>query len=78
MTLSVDFIRRLGSFVLALSLTFAVIFGALPWLTKSFDILQRMSVLLEEQNIDPSRYYFTDVAQVAESEHYVRTALDAR
>ena len=78
MKLSVDFIRRLGSFALALSLTFAFIYGVLPWLTNSVDILKRMSVVLKDQNIDPSRYYYTDVAQVAESEHYVRTALDAR
>lgn len=78
MNLSLDLLRRLGLFVLALALTFSVIYGALPWLTQSVDILQRMSVLLEEQNIDPSRYYYTDVAQVAESEHYLRAALNSR
>lgn len=78
MKLSFDLLRRLGSFVLALMITFAVIYGALPRLTQSVDILKRMSVLLEEENIDPSRYYYTDVAQVVESERYLRTALDSR
>ncbi|MGI6638434.1 MAG: hypothetical protein ACOX4Z_05175 [Desulfobulbus sp.] len=78
MNISFGLTRRLGSFVLALLVTFAVIYGALPWLTNSVDILHRMSVLLEDQGIDPSRYYYTDVSQVAESENYLRTALDSR
>jgi hypothetical protein len=31
--------------------------------------------VLNEQDIDPSRYYYSDVAQVRESELYLRSAL---
>jgi hypothetical protein len=66
--------RRLCSFT-AIGLLLAFIYGALPLLTDSVDILQRMSLVLNEQDIDPSRYYYSDVAQVRESELYLRSAL---
>jgi hypothetical protein len=62
--------RRLCSFTAAIGLLLAFIYGALPLLTDSVDILQR-----NEQDIDPSRYYYSDVAQVRESELYLRSAL---
>lgn len=69
-------IRRLTAFVLVLGMTFAVIYGLFPWLTHSFDPLARMSQSLHETGIDPSRYYYTDVEQVKESEQYLRSVLD--
>lgn len=54
------------------------VYGVLPWLTDSVDVLHRMSVVLDEQEIDPSRYYYTDVAQVKESELYLDTVLNNR
>jgi hypothetical protein len=38
-------------------------------------ILHRMSQHLTENGIDPTRYYYTDVEQVKESENYLRQAL---
>ena len=34
-----------------------------------------MSVYLDKNGIDPSRYYYTDVEQVQEGEDYLRTVL---
>lgn len=67
--------RRLCSFTVALVLLLGFIYGALPLLTDSVGILHRMSLVLDEQDIDPSRYYYTDVAQVRESELYLRSVL---
>lgn len=67
--------RRLFSFTVALVLLLGFIFGALPLLTDSVGILHRMSLVLGEQDIDPSRYYYTDVVQVRESELYLRSVL---
>ena len=72
---SASLLRRLCSFTAAIGLLLAFIYGALPLLTDSVDILQRMSLVLNEQDIDPSRYYYSDVAQVRESELYLRSAL---
>ena len=47
----------------------------LPFLTRSVDILDAMARHLDETGIDPSRYYYTDVEQVAESERYLREVL---
>jgi hypothetical protein len=63
---------------------FTVVFGGillfvyvfLPYLTDSIPILHRMSLQLEENGIDPSRYYYTDVEQVKEAELYLRSVLN--
>lgn len=63
---------------------FAVVFGGillfvyvfLPYLTESVPVLRQMSLYLEENGIDPSRYYYTDVEQVREAELYLRSVLD--
>ncbi|MDX9835553.1 MAG: hypothetical protein RBT36_10155 [Desulfobulbus sp.] len=67
--------RRLFSFTVALVLLLGFIYGALPLLTDSVGILHRMSLVLGEQDIDPSRYYYTAVVQVRESELYLRSVL---
>ncbi len=59
-----------------MGLAFFFVYGFLPFLTKSFSVLDQMAVSLEENEIDPSRYYYTDVSQVKESELYLREALD--
>ncbi|MDY0220141.1 MAG: hypothetical protein RBR67_03285 [Desulfobacterium sp.] len=66
---------RTKKFILILSIAFAFVYGLLPLLTDSFDILNRMSLFLEKTEIDPTRYYYTDVEQVIESEQYLRTVL---
>ena len=67
--------RRLTAFVLIFGVTLVVIYGLLPWLTHSIAPLARMSQSLHETGIDPSRYYYTDVEQVKESEQYLRRVL---
>jgi hypothetical protein len=66
---------RLRNFVLALGATLLFIYVFLPFLTRSVDILDAMARHLDETGIDPSRYYYTDVEQVAESERYLREVL---
>ncbi len=67
---------RLRNFVLALGATCAFIYVFLPILTTACPILHRMSLYLEDNGIDPTRYYYTDVEQVKESENYLRMVLD--
>jgi len=66
---------RLKNFVLALGATFAFVYVFLPLLTSSCGILNRMSVYLDANGIDPTRYYYTDVEQVKEGEEYLYRAL---
>ena len=58
-----------------LSLAFSFVYGFLPFLTRSFSVLDNMAHSLEENGIDPSRYYYTDVEQVKEGELYLRGVL---
>ncbi len=69
---------RLKNFVLVLGTTLAFVYIFLPFLTNSFGILNRMSVYLDENGIDPTRYYYTDVEQVKEGEDYLRFALEKK
>ncbi len=67
--------KRLRNFVAACAAALLFVFVFLPFLTRSFDILDRMSAYLDENGIDPSRYYYTDVEQVAEAEKYLESVL---
>jgi hypothetical protein len=69
---------RLKNFVLVLGTALAFVYIFLPFLTSSCGILNRMSVYLDENGIDPTRYYYTDVAQVKEGEDYLRFALEEK
>lgn len=69
---------RLGRFILSLGLVFGFIYGFLPILTDSVPVLSRMAHYLDQNGIDPSRYYYTDVEQVKESERYLSAALGRR
>jgi len=69
---------RITRFAIVFGLTLILVYGLLPWLTGSFDILNRMSLALDENGINPSRYYYTDVEQVIESEQYLRIVLDGK
>lgn len=66
---------RLRNFTLVMGLTLLFIYGALPLLTKSVPPLQHMADSLEDTGIDPTRWYFTDVEQVKESERYLNMVL---
>lgn len=69
-------LQRLGRFTLILGTALSFVYVLLPMLTGSCSLLQQMSSFLDESGIDPSRYYYTDVEQVKESEEYLRTVLD--
>ena len=66
---------RLKNFVLATGTALAFVYVFLPLLTSSCGVLHRMSVYLDNNGIDPTRYYYTDVEQVKEGEEYLRFAL---
>lgn len=69
---------RIVKFILSLSFVLIFVYGLLPLLTGSSDILSSMSLSLDENGIDPSRYYYTDVEQVIESEQHLRIVLDGK
>lgn len=75
MTINHSLPRRMTRFTLSLGLMLTFVYVFLPALTGSCSILHRMSLYLDENGIDPSRYYYTDVEQVKESEIYLRTVL---
>ena len=69
---------RLKNFDLATGTALAFVYLFLPLLTNSCGILHRMSVYLDNNGIDPTRYYYTDVEQVKEGEEYLRFALEEK
>lgn len=69
---------RLKNFVLATGTALAFVYVFLPLLTSSCGVLHRMSVYLDNNGIDPTRYYYTDVEQVKEGEEYLRFALEEK
>lgn len=73
-----DRTRKFRNFAAALSLCLIFVYLFLPYLTESVGILRRMSQYLESNEIDPTRYYYTDVDQVKEAENYLETALEQR
>ncbi len=67
--------RRVWKFLVMLGLAMLFIYGFLPVLTDSVGVLDEMSQYLDENGIDPTRYYYTDVEQVKEAELYLESAL---
>lgn len=67
---------RLRNFILSLGALLLFVYGFLPFLTHSFEVLSRMSQYLDENGIDPTRYYYTDVEQVKEAEEYLDSVLN--
>jgi hypothetical protein len=68
--------QRLRKFFITLGVLMLFVYGFLPLLTNSFQVLSRMSQYLDENGIDPSRYYYTDVEQVREAELYLDSVLN--
>ena len=66
------------NFIVSLGVALLFVYGFLPLLTDSFDILSTMSDYLEENGIDPSRYFYTDVEQVSEAEEYLQSVLETK
>ncbi len=69
-------LHRLFNFTIILSGVLLFVYVFLPFLTDSFAILSSMSAYLEENGIDPTRYYYTDVEQVKEAEQYLDSVLN--
>jgi len=67
---------RIRNFVVAFGVAVLFVYVFLPYLTHSWPILNRMSRYLDDNGIDPSRYYYTDVEQVKEAEQYLDSVLD--
>lgn len=67
--------QRLTRFLLLLGTVLAFVYGVLPAVTDQVPILARMHSYLNNNGIDPSRYYYTDVEQVAEGERYIAQAI---
>ncbi|SHO49494.1 hypothetical protein [Desulfopila aestuarii] len=68
--------QKIGNFAASLGACLIFVYVFLPFLTESVTILNRMSQYLDNNGIDPTRYYYTDVEQVKESEEYLQTALN--
>ncbi len=69
-------LQKLCNFVLSFSVCLVFVYIFLPYMTESVDILNRMSQQLESNEIDPTRYFSTDVAQVKEAEYYFETVFE--
>lgn len=69
---------RLRNFTVVLGGILLFVYVFLPFLTDSFAILHRMSEYLDENGIDPTRYYYTDVEQVKEAELYLDSVLNTK
>ena len=70
--------HRLGKLAVMLGAALVFVYVFLPLLTRSFDTLSSMSEYLDENGIDPTRYYYTDVEQVKEAELYLESVLQAK
>ena len=66
---------RLRDFFFTLACGLFFFYVLLPYITSTVPVLRQTSILLEKHDIDPSRYYYTDVEQVAEGEAYLRSVL---
>jgi hypothetical protein len=71
-------VYRLRNLVIFLGAALAFVYVFLPLLTRSFDTLSSMSDSLDENGIDPTRYYYTDVEQVKEAELYLESVLQTK
>ncbi len=62
---------------LLLGLVAMVVFSnvLLPALTRSCDKLEYMATVLDERDIDPSRYYYTDIEAVSEANQNISDTL---
>jgi len=77
-TAKTSLVHRVGRFAVTLGAAVLFVYVFLPFLTRSCPILNQMSLYLDNNGIDPSRYYYTDVEQVHEAEQYLDAVLDRR
>ncbi len=71
-------LHRFRTFIVLLGGVLLFVYVFLPFLTDSFAILSSMSAYLDENGIDPTRYYYTDVEQVKEAEQYLDSVLNTK
>ena len=71
-------LSKYKKFAASLTACLLFVYVFLPFLTESVGILKQMSQYLDNNGIDPTRYYYTDVEQVKESENYLATVLKKR
>jgi hypothetical protein len=69
-------LQKVGKLAASLSVCLFFVYVFLPYLTESVGILNQMSQYLENNGIDPTRYYYTDVVQVKEAENYLDIVLN--
>ena len=70
--------RKSAKLLASLGTCLIFVYVFLPFMTKSFGVLNRMSQYLDNNGIDPTRYYYTDVEQVKEAENHLQTVLDGQ
>lgn len=58
---------RFGKLLLGIAVIVLFSTVLLPTLTRSCDKLAQLSAMLEEKEIDPSRYYYSDVDKVGDA-----------
>lgn len=68
--------QKWAKLLLFLTVCLFFVYVFLPYMTRSVDVLDKMSQYLDDNGIDPSRYYYTDVEQVKEAENYLSTVLE--
>lgn len=71
-------LQKCTKFAASLIACLVFVYVFLPFLTESVGVLNRMSQYLDTNGIDPTRYYYTDVEQVKEAEHYLHSVLNGR
>jgi len=67
--------KRIVQCFLLLGLILVFVYGFLPWITVHIPALRHMHQVLEWHEIDPSRFYYSDVPQTLEGEWYLRGAM---
>lgn len=70
--------QKCTKLAVSLSACLLFVYVFLPFMTESVGVLNRMSQYLDNNGIDPTRYYYTDVEQVKESENYLESVLHGR
>ncbi|MFV0422304.1 hypothetical protein [Oleidesulfovibrio sp.] len=70
-----SFAQGLRQLIFCLAAALLFVYGFLPLLTDSVPILGRMSHYLNENGIDPTRYYFTDIEAVTDAENHMEEVM---
>lgn len=66
---------RLRRFFIGLLLLLGSVYVILPAITKSVSVLHTMSIYLQHNGIDPSRYFYTDIEAVTDAENHMEEVM---